>query len=639
MTKLLGGRYDLQEQIGGGGMAIVYRALDTLLGRQVAVKMLRSQFSGDEEIVSRFRREAQSAASLSHTNIVNLYDVGVTDGSDYYIVMEYVDGPTLKEVIRDRGPLPVAEVVDITSQICDALEHAHARNIIHRDIKPHNILLTRTGHVKVTDFGIARAITGNTITHQYSQSVLGSVHYLSPEQARGGVTDVKSDIYSLGVVMYEMLTNQLPFSGDSPVSVALKHLRETFVEPRQLNPAVPQSVENIILRCLVKSPDSRYPDMKAVKADLQDALVHPNVPKFIAPSEVPDETIAIPALGGAWTPGERERRRQAEQEAGKRKWWSIALWSGVAFAVLCVGIIAAYYIVIDLLQVPNLKLPNVVGETEQQAIQTLESAGFAQNQISEKKAANQKAAGTVYDQDPEGPVDVKKTRQITLYVSTGPQQMQMPDLSGLPVDEAYQTLTNMGIPKDNIQQQTVQRNDVQSGVIVGTTPAKDANITTDSKIVLQVSDNANTTVPKLVGLSLQDAQTALQNAKLKSQVIRQAYPAADGTVFQISPYQEGAQVPQGSVINLYVADNSGESGGGSGGGPGLETKTAHVTVQGSHHVVIYLTDAQHDHTTWYDGNTSGTQSWDVTVQVTPDKSGEVDVEVDGTIVQRQPIQY
>jgi serine/threonine protein kinase len=659
MTKQLGGRYDLQEQIGDGGMAIVYRAIDTLLGRQVAVKMLRSQFTSDEEIVSRFRREAQSAASLSHTNIVNIYDVGVTDGNEYYIVMEYVDGPTLKEVIRERGPLPVTEVIDITDQICDALEQAHDRNIIHRDIKPHNILLTKTGHVKVTDFGIARAISGNTITHQYTQSVLGSVHYLSPEQARGGATDFKSDIYSLGIVMYEMLTKQLPFSGDSPVSVALKHLREPFTEPRELNPKIPQSVENIILRCLVKSPDARYPNMRAVKVDLKDALIHPNVPKFVTPTESFDETISIPAIGGPWAQTEAERRKRAlEEKKGKKKWWSIALWWGVALAVLCIGVIAAYYIVMSLIQVPNRHLPDVRGKTEAQAITALTAAGFSQNQIQEKQSSNAKPAGVVYDQDPEGPMDVKENRDITLYVSKGPQQMQMPDLQGDPVEQAIQILETMGIPGKNIQQQPVQNTDVGAGEVVASNPLKDASITTDTQITLQVSRSIMTTVPDVIGMSLQDAKDALTAANLTlGTVTHVPYQATDGTVVKTVPVDVNAKVPEGTTIGLYVADNSGESGGGTGptnstgnntGGTGdnpptTESKTANIQVSDPSgkpiHVAIYTTDAVSSGTKQVDETITATKTFAVTVYVTPSTSAQIKVYENGTLNKTITVNY
>ncbi|MCL6593421.1 MAG: Stk1 family PASTA domain-containing Ser/Thr kinase, partial [Alicyclobacillus sp.] len=558
MNRLLGGRYDLQEEIGGGGMAVVYRALDTLLGRQVAVKMLRTQYASDEEFVQRFRREAQSAARLSHANIVNLYDVGVSAEGQYYLVMEYIDGPTLKAVIRARAPLPVKEAVDIAMQVCDALQHAHNHGIIHRDIKPHNILLTQSGQVKVADFGIARANTGNTITHPQGDSVLGSVHYFSPEQARGAATDVKSDIYSLGVVLYEMLTGRLPFSGDSPVSVALKHLRDPFVEPRQINPDIPQSVENVILRCLVKDPELRYPDMAAVRRDLEEALLRPHVPKYQPPPDVADATLVLPAVGNG-----RHADARGEPPAvpprRKRRWGAALAWSGVALVVLAVGAVAAYTLVMHLLQVPNVKLPDVRGKQADQAVALLRSAGF---QVTEKQAVNPQPAGVVYDENPPAGSEVKEGREVTLWVSKGPQQLQMPDLSGVPVDEAVQQLVNMGLSKDNISEQPVQSSQYGSGLVVATQPAKGAAVQTTSKVVLQVSEGAMATVPNVLGMTLDQAEAALIQAHLAvGQISRVQAAAPDGTVVDMVPYKAGAQVPAGTSIGLYVAYNSGESGG------------------------------------------------------------------------------
>ncbi len=229
----LGGRYEILYRVGGGGMAVVYKAKDLLLNRYVAIKVMNESLSNDTEFIRRFSREAQAAASLSHPNVVNVYDVG-REGHIHYIVMEYVEGPTLKEYIQENGPLPPEDAVHIASQICDALAHAHDNQIIHRDIKPHNILLGKNGRVKVTDFGIARAATSSTITQ--TGSVMGSVHYFSPEQARGGVIGEKSDLYSLGIVMYEMVTGELPFDGDSAIGIALKHLQEPVVAPRELRP-------------------------------------------------------------------------------------------------------------------------------------------------------------------------------------------------------------------------------------------------------------------------------------------------------------------------------------------------------------------------------------------------------------------
>ena len=253
--KKLGGRYEVISRVGGGGMAVVYKAKDLLLYRYVAIKVLNESLSNDSEFIRRFSREAQAAASLSHPNVVNVYDVG-TEGHTHYIVMEYVEGPTLKEWIQQNGPLPPETVVDIASQICDGLAHAHENQIVHRDIKPHNILLGPGGRAKVTDFGIARAATSSTITQ--TGSVMGSVHYFSPEQARGGVIGERSDLYSLGVVMYEMVTGRLPFDADSAIAIALKHLQEPVEDPRKYAADLPDSIRNIILKALEKDPEKRF---------------------------------------------------------------------------------------------------------------------------------------------------------------------------------------------------------------------------------------------------------------------------------------------------------------------------------------------------------------------------------------------
>ncbi|WP_052807448.1 Stk1 family PASTA domain-containing Ser/Thr kinase [Risungbinella massiliensis] len=268
--KKLGGRYEIISRLGGGGMAVVYKALDHSLGRYVALKILSESLSNDNEFVRRFSREAQAAASLSHPNVVNVYDVG-KDGYTYYIVMEIVEGPTLKQYIQQKGVVPTDEAALIAIRICDGLAHAHENQIIHRDIKPHNILLDQKGgRVKVTDFGIARAASSSTITQK--GAVMGSVHYFSPEQARGGLTGEKSDIYSLGIVMYEMLTGQLPFDGDQAISIALMHLQNPVTDPRQINPNIPDNFAKILLRALEKDPEMRYTSVRAMMKDIQSAL-------------------------------------------------------------------------------------------------------------------------------------------------------------------------------------------------------------------------------------------------------------------------------------------------------------------------------------------------------------------------------
>ena len=271
--KLLGSRYEIIEKIGNGGMATVYKAMDRILKRYVAVKILRDEFTTDQEFIRRFEAEAQSAARLTHPNIVSIYDVGV-EGNLYYIVMELIQGKTLKEIIiEEQGPLPWKWSVNVAIQIASALEMAHKNNIIHRDIKPHNIIITEDGIAKVTDFGIAKAVSNSTITA--FGTTIGSVHYFSPEHARGGYTDAKSDIYSLGVVMYEMLTGKVPFDADTPVSIALKHMQEEPEEPINVNPNVPIAVNKIILKALKKDATLRYQTSTDMLRDLRAALKNP----------------------------------------------------------------------------------------------------------------------------------------------------------------------------------------------------------------------------------------------------------------------------------------------------------------------------------------------------------------------------
>ncbi|NLT95005.1 MAG: Stk1 family PASTA domain-containing Ser/Thr kinase, partial [Clostridia bacterium] len=268
--KKIANRYEILALIGGGGMSLVYQAKDIFLNRIVALKVLREQYASDNDFVRRFRREAQAVASLSHPNIVNIYDVG-RDQHIHYLVMEYVKGKTLKEIIDERAPLPLNEVIDIVKQICDALEHAHENSIVHRDIKPHNILITRGGRGKVTDFGIARAASTATVTH--TRGIIGSVHYFSPEQAKGEITDEKSDIYSLGIVLYQMVTGRLPFEGESPISVALMHIQNQPVPPSQYNPHITEAMEKIILKAINKKPDERYENVAKLRLDLRMALL------------------------------------------------------------------------------------------------------------------------------------------------------------------------------------------------------------------------------------------------------------------------------------------------------------------------------------------------------------------------------
>jgi len=641
---LLGNRYEVQERLGGGGMAIVYRALDTFLNRTVSIKVLRSAYASDEEFVRKFRREAQAAASLSHPNIVNIYDVG-QDGEVYYIVMEYVDGLNLKQLIERRAPLAIEEAVDIAKQICDALTQAHEHNIVHRDIKPHNIMLRKDGRVKVTDFGIARAITANTITHHNSVA-FGSVHYFSPEQAKGAVTDVKSDVYSLGVVLYEMVTGQLPFVGETPVSIALKHLQEPFVEPRKLNASVPQSVENVILRALAKDPIVRFASTREMAGDLDIALSNPNVPKFIVPKTVMDQdTKEVEVLGSKLPEIPTEETGELGKGNGKkkRKFWRPVVWLFMAFiaiGIVMVGSLGGYSIFMHLGQTKDLSVPGVIGLQYDAARQQLVDSGFqTANIVRRDLASNKYASGIVFQQDPSANDTVKQTHMVTLTVSSGPEQLSMPSLANYTVATAKQQLTQLGIPDKNITTVEQTSNSVQSGQVISTVPASGDKITVASMIQLTVSKGQDqVAIPDVSGKNSNDASQLLQTNGL---VLGQKHYSSSWSVpkDQVTgitpPNQIGQKVNRGQSIDLEV----------SSGVPSDAQKTvADVAIQVDPNnvplqVTIVVSDAQGDNRKVVDEKISANKTYHVNVYTEPNKDGILDTYENGQLKDHRTIPY
>ena len=394
--KTLSNRYEVIERIGGGGMAIVYRGRDLLLHRQVAVKVLRQQFVNDEEFIKRFRREAQAAASLSHPNIVSVYDVGQEEDI-HFIVMEYVEGINLNDKIKSEAPLSVEESVHIASQICDALDHAHQHQVIHRDIKPHNILIGHNGRVKVTDFGIARAATSTDVTQ--TGAVLGSVHYFSPEHAKGVAQGPESDLYSLGVVLYQMLTNQLPFTGESPISVALKHIQEECVSPKDLNDLIPQSVENIVLKSLRKSVQERYHEANAMLQDLKQALhvSMQDVERITFDSDNLDDmdkTVVIPGLKldpifvppvATGSPNVQPESAVVDNQSGKKlkKWNKPLTWASVAVGLVLIAVII-FNISLNKLSVKEVVVPDITNMTLAEAKAVLAAKDLRIGEVEEK---------------------------------------------------------------------------------------------------------------------------------------------------------------------------------------------------------------------------------------------------------------
>lgn len=453
--KRLNGRYKILDMIGGGGMANVYLAHDMILDRDVAVKMLRLDFANDEEFIRRFRREAQSATSLAHPNIVSIFDVGEED-TIYYIVMEYVDGHTLKQYIQQYSPLPIEEALDILKQLTSALSHAHQNHIIHRDIKPHNILIDKNGNVKITDFGIAMALSATSITQ--TNSVLGSVHYLSPEQARGGMANNKSDIYSLGIVMFELLTGRLPFSGESAVSIALKHLQSETPSARRWNPAIPQSVENIILKATAKDQTHRYNSADEMEDDLRTALEPERMdePKFIIPID-DDATKAIPIITNDRTfesldetivhrentkdlnknQNEFSKNGEIKDKDKKKKKWSIVLVS-VFFALILLGGLA-FTALPKMLAPKNVEIPDVSGLEVDQAKTELKAAGFLIGDtipINDEKVEE----GHVIKTDPKAEKTVKEGTEISIYESIGKKKFKLSDYTGRQYEDVVELL-------------------------------------------------------------------------------------------------------------------------------------------------------------------------------------------------------
>ena len=448
-------RYEIIKSIGEGGMANVYLARDVILDRRVAIKILRGDLANDEKFIRRFQREALSASSLSHPNIVEMYDVG-EDNGNYYIVMEYVEGKTLKQYLKKRanGRLTVTEAIDIMLQLTDGIAHAHDSYIIHRDLKPQNIMIQDDGKIKITDFGISMALNSTQLTQ--TNSVMGSVHYLPPEQASGKGSTIKCDIYSMGILFYELLTGILPFKGENAVEIALKHMKEPLPSVRKQNPAVPQSVENIILKATAKNPKNRYNDVKEMHNDLKRAM-DPDVMNqeryvYPYPEHELEDTKVIPVI-------KKESKEKMEEEEEdiedtgdfiqeipnkKEKKMNIAIWilAGIFFLILIVMALVLF-IIPNVTKVPNIKVPDVSGLSVEDAEEILLQEGFTVNAVTEKVASEEYDEGEVVKTEPEAGRSIKKGNEITIYESTGSEVYIIEDYVGKNYIEIKTLLENV----------------------------------------------------------------------------------------------------------------------------------------------------------------------------------------------------
>lgn len=649
----LGGRYEIITRIGGGGMALVYKAHDILLNRNVAVKVLRQQFVHDEEFIRRFRREAQSAAALSHPNVVSIYDVGQEDDT-HYIVMEYVEGNNLNEIIKERAPLQADEAVRIATQICDALDHAHHNQIIHRDIKPHNILIGKNGRVKVTDFGIARAVTSSTITQ--TGSVVGSVHYFSPEHAKGIATGEKSDIYSLGIVLYQMVTGKLPFLGESPISVALKHLQDQFAEPRSINPYIPQSVENIILRSMRKNPNERYESASAMLSDLETALQPERLdePKITFGHPDFDETRVMPALRGSIAdkfaasavasktePMETVQLHakvddedsdmdstdrwssKGLEEKRKKRWVKPVLTVFVTFLVIGLVYWGAMT-VLGWFDIKEVDVPYVVNKTETEARTMLEQAGLKVEEPTIYTEKEDVPKDVVYEQSKPNQ-RVKVGSFIKLYVSKGPKLETISDYKGKSYEDTYNALVSLGIDENRITKNEVF-SDETPGTILEQTPAAGEQFDPKTaKFSFTVSQGKETfPMPKLIDMTEKEAIALIKSKGLKlneADIVREPSYKPEGTVIAQYPFDPDAPVSEGEAVTLTVSsglpDEALEYTFNIVISPAVAGKTSEIR--------ITYTDARGENIEWGKRKIKDTQTFPVKVILSPNTEASVTI--------------
>jgi serine/threonine-protein kinase len=548
---ILANRYRILERIGGGGMSLVFRARDMQLDRDVAVKVLRGQFGQDEEFVRRFKREAHNAASLSHPNVVQIYDVGM-DQEQYFIVMELIEGQTLKELIQSQGPLPIPEATRIMTEILSALAHAHENRIVHRDIKPHNILIARTGRVKVADFGIARATTTDTVTH--TGSIMGSAHYFSPEQANGLPTGEKSDIYSAGIVLYEMLTGTVPFQGDSPITVALKHIRDRVVPASQLNSEVPRELDEIILRAMEKDPEDRYPCADAMREALEQfAEDHAAGRTHIMSGDFP--TMDLRALKSRKhlrrTMEEDEDEEDEEEGGGPRRPSRAWIWI-TAIAVVVVGLIGSgVWSLVKFMDVPVVKVPDVVGMPYNQAQDEIKKYKLSPT-VGTFQFSSDVPKQSVIKSEPAPGTEVKQGREIVLTISQGPDLQPLPDVRNRNVDDARAALetARFEVADEDI---TYRISTQPEGQVIEMTPPAGTPAAPGTKVKLVVSQGP-LKVPQINGTTLAQATAKLTAAGLtvgeKNYVADPTKPR--DTVLSSTPPQ-GTPVAPNSVVSLTLS--------------------------------------------------------------------------------------
>ena len=543
-------RYEIVKSIGEGGMANVYLAIDVILNRKVAIKILRGDLANDEKFIRRFQREALSASSLSHPNIVEMYDVG-EDNGNYYIVMEYIEGKTLKQLLKKRGNLTVSEATDIMLQLTDGMVHAHDSYIIHRDLKPQNIMIQDNGQIKITDFGIAMALNSTQLTQ--TNSVMGSVHYLPPEQASGKGSTIKSDIYSMGILYYELLTGVLPFKGDNAVEIALKQMKEPIPSVIKQNPNIPQSVENIIIKATAKNPKNRYNDAREMYSDLKTCLDEDkkDVDRIIFkyPEHEDVDTKKIPVIKGEEDKKNIESTADIVKEVPKES-------SGfskkliIILSVVLVAIIGIISVIIFLAtrKIPNITVPDVSGMSVVDAEQVLHDAGFEVNEEIVKVPDEKIEKGKVVKTDPEAKRSIKKGKIITIYESTGKATYTVEDYKGKNYIEIQTLLKNVYGLDVKIDKKSVKSTDgLDAQAIIEQSVKPGEELQKGDKITLFIPDIYEE-YPDFVGeeWSISDIEAFCEKYKISLDIVYE----------ETEDYKEGAVMRQSRKPKDRIVENT-----------------------------------------------------------------------------------
>jgi len=546
-SRILSGRYELLEKIGDGGMAVVYKGKDKLLNRFIAVKILRPEFTKDATFVENFKRESQAAAGLSHPNIVGVYDVG-REGNINYIVMELIEGDTLNKIIEREAPMDYRKVIDISKQVAAALRIAHKNKIIHRDVKPHNIMVTNDGVVKLADFGIARAV--NDATLSTGSKIVGSVHYFSPEQARGNYVDERSDIYSLGIVMYEMLTGKVPFDGDNPVTVALKHINEEIVPPRELEPSIPPALERIVMKATSKFQTNRYANADELIQDLDNV----SFVTAIAPDSIFESTTVVEKRNKRKQDLEKDIEEVVEARERDRKKKRRKVVAIVIAVLLVLGGAAGGYIAWQMGAFSSTKAaPDLMDKTFDEAKEIAESQGFKVKQ-GKDIYSSEYAEGRICQQDPSPGVEMPKEGTITINVSKGNKEGLVPSLIGMQEEDVEAYLKSYGYELGNVKTITSHE---KEGEVLDQEPHAGSTLDKESAVDIIVSDGKGTEkaiVPSVTRMSLKDAKKAIEAAGFEVGNISYDYDSTIGKGYVIyQQYQANSQLDKGTSIDLQVS--------------------------------------------------------------------------------------